>query len=124
MKKLICFVFSAVFSACGQKQAAEILSVDTFLSQVQQQHTQLIDVRTETEFAQGHIAHAQNMDVLEEQSFLKYAEKLNKNQAVYVYCRSGNRSKRASRLLQSLGFKEIFDLEGGYQNYIKFSKNK
>jgi rhodanese-related sulfurtransferase len=39
---------------------------------------------------------------------------LDKEIPIYLYCRSGGRSNKAARQLISLGFKEIYDLQGGY----------
>ncbi len=36
-----------------------------------------------------------------------------KDKKVIVYCRSGNRSTSASRFLTSIGFKEVYNLQGG-----------
>ena len=42
---------------------------------------------------------------------------LDKEKPIAVYCKSGGRSGGASKLLLELGFKEIYDLEGGILNW-------
>ncbi|OYX84506.1 MAG: rhodanese-like domain-containing protein [Flavobacteriales bacterium 32-34-25] len=74
---------------------------------------QILDVRTPEEFASGHIDNAQNIN-WQNENFVKNTEKLNKNKAVYLYCRSGKRSLKASEKLAELGFKKIYNLDGGY----------
>ena len=74
---------------------------------------QILDVRTPEEFAGGRIDNATNID-WQGENFVKSTEKLDKNKPVYVYCRSGKRSLKASEKLEELGFKKIYNLDGGY----------
>ena len=74
---------------------------------------QILDVRTPEEFTGGHIDNATNID-WQGENFVKSTEKLDKNKPVYVYCRSGKRSLKASEKLEELGFKKIYNLDGGY----------
>lgn len=77
----------------------------------------LLDVRTPREFAGGKIKNARNLDILNKTRFLAEAKKLDKDLPVYLYCRTGNRSRSASRALTELGFEEIYDLRGGIVNW-------
>lgn len=77
----------------------------------------LLDVRTDREYAQGHLEGAVNLDVFKSADFKAFCGSLNKEQPFYLYCRSGSRSKTASRILSRMGFKEIYDLEGGILNW-------
>ena len=45
--------------------------------------------------------------------FREELAKLNVNTPVYVYCRSGNRSGQAAKMMKSMGFKTVYNLEGG-----------
>jgi rhodanese-related sulfurtransferase len=78
---------------------------------------QLVDVRTPNEYKGGHIKNAVNIDFFNHSNFILSFSKLDKEQPVYLYCRSGNRSQKAARKLDSLGFKKIFDLKGGYMSW-------
>ncbi|WP_417361785.1 rhodanese-like domain-containing protein [Galbibacter sp.] len=80
----------------------------------------LIDVRTEEEYNQGHLCDALNVDFKAEDFEAKIQE-LDKSTAVYLYCKTGVRSKDAATLLQELGFENIINLEGGYTAYIEES---
>ncbi len=73
---------------------------------------QLIDVRTPQEFRAGHLPGAVNMDILQE-GVLTQFQSLDNDKTVYVYCQKGGRSARASKVLDSLGYKTV-DLLGGY----------
>ncbi|MBE5663811.1 persulfide response sulfurtransferase CstA [Staphylococcus sp. SS60] len=72
---------------------------------------QLIDVRTEEEYALGHINGSILHPVDEIESFNK-----EKNKTYYVICRSGNRSANASKYLAKQGYK-VINLDGGYKAY-------
>jgi rhodanese-related sulfurtransferase len=59
----------------------------------------LIDVRTEAEFRQGHIAGAINLDVTNILRFMSEIKKLDKSKDYIVYCRSGGRSSMAGMIM-------------------------
>jgi thioredoxin 1 len=73
---------------------------------------QLIDVRTPGEFKGGHIEGAINID-FNSSNFKQNIEKLDKETPVFVYCLSGGRSSAAVSVFESLGFKNVTELEGG-----------
>ena len=77
---------------------------------------QLIYVRTSREFSNGFIAGAKNIDYNGD-SFEKQIKKLDKNKPVLVYCAAGGRSENAAELLKEWGFKEVYDLIGGYNGW-------
>lgn len=97
-----------------QANTIVVLTVSDFSSAIQQnnQSVQLLDVRTPSEFSDGHIEGAVNMDV-NSNSFVSAIQTLDPAMPVYVYCRSGGRSARAAKIMEQEGFKTIFDLEGG-----------
>ncbi len=120
MKKTI-FLFGLTallfFTACKDKTTAQEIKVLTpqefHDSIITKKDIQLVDVRTDAEFEEGHLQDALNIDVMEA-DFNTEAEKLNLENPVYVYCRSGKRSAKAALILKDLGFKEIYDMQGGY----------
>jgi len=77
---------------------------------------QLVDVRTPNEFKMGHLNKALNINYYD-QDFSTQIGKLNKSKPIYVYCRSGVRSKYSSEILKKLGFKTIYNLKGGILNW-------
>lgn len=68
----------------------------------------LVDVRTPEEFAAGHIAGAVNIPV--QQLDRRMAELPARDRPVVVYCRSGQRSRRAAHALREAGYAEVHDL--------------
>ncbi len=94
------------------------ISVNELKLAIHNSDIQLIDVRTKKEYDNGHIANAKLIDYFSD-DFKNQLLKLNKGIPVYVYCKSGNRSGKASKILYELGFNQIFDLEGGYSNWTK-----
>ena len=78
----------------------------------------LIDVRTPAEFKEGHLPNAVNIDWLSA-DFNRAFDSISKRKKIYVYCRSGKRSKMAASRLDSLGFKRVVNLKGGYNAYEK-----
>ena len=71
----------------------------------------ILDVRTQEEFAQGHIENAINLDY--EKAEQKASEFLpDKNQLILIYCRSGRRSKIAAETLVKLGYTNIKEFGG------------
>ena len=73
----------------------------------------VLDVRTEEEVADGIIPNAIHIDIYRGQEFIEEIEGLDKDKHYYVYCRSGNRSGQACRIMEELGFENAYNLEGG-----------
>jgi rhodanese-related sulfurtransferase len=71
----------------------------------------LVDVRTAEEFNQGHIQKAINID-LNSPNFQSEVLKLDKSKTYIVFCRSGNRSLTASKIMANAGLKVINSSEG------------
>ena len=74
----------------------------------------LIDVRTPEEFASGHIEGAVNIPVEEMAGRL---DEIHGDTPIVVYCRSGNRSATAARILTEAGNASVFDM-GGIKDWI------
>lgn len=82
----------------------------------------LLDVRTPEEYQEGHLDNAVNINWFDT-DFAKQTLSLNKEKPIYVYCKLGGRSAKASKVLDSLGFKNVVDLTGGYDAF-KAAKEK
>ncbi len=124
LKSLFSILFLFTLFSCQAQTSKNIktVAVPAFAKEIKTtKNPQILDVRTPEEFAEGHIDHAENINWLGE-NFVKNTEKLDKSKPVYVYCRSGKRSQKASEKLSELGFKNIYNLEGGYVKWNEESK--
>ena len=76
----------------------------------------LVDVRSKQEYDEGHMEGA---ILLSEYDIKNKANMLlpNKNMNIIVYCSSGTRSKKAKEELQNMGYKNVYNLYNGFQNY-------
>jgi len=113
MRKLL-FFFVVIFSCQSENKSFELLSYIDFKNKIELSGVRLIDVRTPMEFSQGNINGSVNVDFKNEEEFLNYFNELDKTEPVFLYCRSGNRSKKSANKLINLGFSKIYDLEGGF----------
>lgn len=76
----------------------------------------IIDVRSPQEFKEGHIDGAISIPEYELKNRVRNEIK-NVEEPIIVYCSTGHRSKRAQEILEQMGYKEIYNLENGWQNY-------
>ena len=107
MKKLLilCMTFICILSGCGnadsvqnteQKSGYKQVSMEEGLELMEADSDYiLLDVRRDDEFEEGHIPGAINIPN-ESIGTEEIAELPDQKQTIYVYCRSGNRSKQAS----------------------------
>ena len=87
----------------GMAEAVEIMQTES--------NYVILDVRTPEEFAERHIPNAINLPN-ETIGTGEIPELPEKDQLLLVYCRSGNRSKQASRKLASLGYTNVVEFGG------------
>lgn len=84
-----------------------------FETLLKKKDAQLIDVRTPKEYTSGHIENAINIDYYANDFKSKLAE-LDRNKPVLVYCKTENRTRETAKILEELGFNEVYTLEGGF----------
>lgn len=126
LKTIIPFIAILSFASCSDAQKTTDVAVDQltgtkivraslgeFKSRMQDENVQLLDVRTDDEYKAGHIADAQQIDYFSS-DFKDQVDKLDREKAVLIYCASGNRSSKAIEVMKTMGFKEIVELQGGY----------
>ena len=70
----------------------------------------LLDVRTPQEYREGHIPGSQNVPLQQLDKVEEVTE--NKDTILYVYCRSGARSRQAVSLLQAMGYTNVHNIGG------------
>ena len=93
--------------------AFENIDVATFAQKIKElDNAVILDVRTPAEIAEaaidGHVA----INIMHPEFTQRIAE-LDKEKTYLVYCRSGNRSGKACAYMSNLGFKTLYNLDGG-----------
>lgn len=82
----------------------------------------LIDIRNQDLYEKGRIKNAIHMDIenpgFENRIKLRFVE----FDSIFVYCQNGKKSQDALVTLKDMGYKNIFYLEGGFENWIRSSK--
>ena len=89
------------------------LSAKSFLDSIQNKQNQLLDVRTQEEYDQGHIEGAFQADWNNFEQFEERTSSLDKHKPLYVYCLAGSRSAAAQKWLIKEGFETVINLRGG-----------
>ena len=72
----------------------------------------LIDVRSNQEYEEGHLNGAINISLFNIERNIVNVVK-DKNDIIILYCSSGSRSKEAKKILENLGYQEVYNLKGG-----------
>lgn len=113
MKKVIALIAAAfLLAGCSSTSSAIDLSVTEFSAKAAEPGVVTLDVRTPAEFAEGYIEGARLID-FQSGNFEQEIATLDKNATYAVYCRSGNRSGQAVRVMQDAGFTNVFNMNGG-----------
>ena len=109
----VCFLFNCKET---RSQNLNLISVEEMQELVHLEDMQLVDVRTPSEYNEGHVPNAQNIDFWGE-NFDAKIDELDKTKPIIVYCKSGGRSAKCASKLAAKGFEKIYDLEGGFSQW-------
>jgi len=113
MKKVIAVITSLLLAGCSTTTTgATNMNVSEFSKKITESGVVILDVRTPGEFAEGYIEGAQNID-FQTGNFENEIAALDKNVTYAVYCRSGNRSGQAAKIMHDAGFQDVYNLDGG-----------
>jgi len=112
------FIIPVLFfsSACNQNKNYQEVNSQQFQQLLASDNGILIDVRTESEFSNGHIANAGNLNIYAP-DFNRSLLLLPKDQPIYLYCLSGNRSATAAKILTENGYKNVYNLQYGIMEW-------
>ncbi|QGH34909.1 rhodanese-like domain-containing protein [Gracilibacillus salitolerans] len=117
---LIAFILFTVYRYFKQKKILKALTDKEFREGYRK--AQLIDVREPKEYDGGHILGARNIPLTQLKQRLT---ELRKDKPVYLYCQNGSRSMRAALILDKQGYKDLYQLQGGYKKWTgKIKKTK
>ncbi|MEY3643629.1 MAG: hypothetical protein RLZZ207_323, partial [Bacteroidota bacterium] len=104
------FAFHAEIEAQTiQKDSIQVLSLAEFEKMSSKRKSKILDVRTPEEVAEGHLANATTINFLSP-DFTSQVASLNKKGTYLLYCRSGNRTRKAADTMQKMGFKHVYML--------------
>lgn len=91
------------------------ISTAEFKEKLDQERGVIIDVRTKREYDAGHLKLTDDqLDILNG-DFQASVKSLDKNKTYYLYCRSGNRSGSAAKIMEKEGFEKVYNI-GGYED--------
>lgn len=79
----------------------------------------ILDVRTQEEVDEGVLENSNHIDIFMGQGFIDEVKKLDPEKNYYIYCRSGGRSVQACTILEQLGFKNTYNMLGGYNAWVE-----
>ena len=96
-------------NSVSEDQSSQEVNIETIKTDVSN-GALLIDVRTEEEYQAGYIEGADLFTLARLQN--GETPDVPKDNKIYVYCRSGNRSAEAASLLKSAGYSDVVDLGG------------
>ena len=113
---LLILLFSITLTACEKptddtKPTYKLITPESAKIMMEESSVIILDVRTPEEYKEGHI---EGSILIPDYEILETAEKIltDKNQTILVYCRSGNRSRKAANNLLYLGYQNVYDFGG------------
>jgi thioredoxin len=118
MKKIALLVFTTLLflTACAQNQNIKEVDSKQFHQLIAADKGILLDVRTESEFNNGHIARAGQLNYYA-LDFRRKLLLLPKDQPIYLYCNTGYRSGNAAEILAENGYTNVYNLEHGIMEW-------
>ncbi|MDZ7755133.1 rhodanese-like domain-containing protein [Rhodohalobacter sp.] len=100
-----------MFSFLSRSNGIDI-SAEEFKEKLEEERGVVIDVRSKMEYSQGHLKTSDQQIDFNAGEFHDKVDSLDKDKTYYLYCRSGNRSGQAARLMKSKGFENVFNIGG------------
>lgn len=119
VKKILYLIIVTTIAGCAP-QSPTLRSIDLNEAQAMiQKHSPdlvILDVRTPKEFADGHLTSAIHINFYAgdfQDKLLKY----DPGKTYLVYCQHGARGKKTLKLMKKLGFKNVYNLSGGFSKW-------
>jgi len=119
LKFISLLLLSLLFTSCHGQTSNAVNTIDAklFAEKLKtNENPQLLDVRTPEEYSVEHIDNAKNVN-WNEDDFVAKVNSYDKSKPIFVYCKVGGRSAQAANKLAELGFKEIYNLNGGIMKW-------
>ena len=119
LKFISLLLLSLLFTNCHGQTSNAVNTIDAklFAEKLKtNENPQLLDVRTPEEYSVEHIDNAKNVN-WNGDDFVAKVNSYDKSKPIFVYCKVGGRSAQAANKLAELGFKEIYNLNGGIMKW-------
>jgi thioredoxin len=119
IKFISLLLLSILFISCNGQTSNAVNTIDakSFAEKLKtNENPQLLDVRTPEEYSVDHIGNAKNVN-WNGDDFVAKVNSYVKSKPIFVYCKVGGRSAQAANKLAELGFKEIYNLNGGIMKW-------
>jgi phage shock protein E len=105
----------------AEAPAHKNVGVEEFEKLTKQPGNVVLDVRTPSEYRNGHLKDAVLIDFMGK-DFEEKVKALDKSKTYLVHCQVGGRSAKACAKLDKMGFTNVVNLEGGYKAWEKAGK--
>ena len=118
MKRNLFSILFTLYSLFSFAQNSKIQEVNPFEFKqlIEKPGGVLLDVRTKSEFKNGHISNSGQLNYYAF-DFRKKILLLPKDEPIYLYCNTGYRSEKAAKILVKNGYKEVYNLEHGIMDW-------
>ena len=117
MVKSFYFVIIYAFLLSCQSSVAQEIGADRLI-ELQSQGAVIVDIRTDEEYSQGHIAGVKHIDFFSS-DFSERMSEFDKDAMLVIHCASGGRSAKAVSQLKRLGFAQVHDYAGGMKDWLQ-----
>lgn len=107
---------TTVFFVSAQQPTIKNVNSTEFKKLITKKDGILLDVRTLYEFERGHLKDAYQLNYYSF-SFKENLLLLSKDKPIYVYCRTGYRSKRTTEILIKNGYTKVYNLQYGIKEW-------
>jgi rhodanese-related sulfurtransferase len=104
----------------GMSYEERSLKAENAAEAIKNEGLNVIDVRSDAEFAQEHFENAQSIPYTKPEEFVQKVKDFDKSKKYLVHCAAGavnGRSFNAAKILDSLGFEKVYNLKGGYMAF-------
>lgn len=99
------------------KNSKNMIPPQKFKELLQEGPGVIIDVRTKSEYNDGHLKKTDYNFDMSSSGFEQKVEKLDKDKNYFLYCRTGARSGQATKLMKRKGFENVYNI-GGLQSLV------
>ena len=107
-----------IFIYIFQKFSSTDMDINENIKQkIEEQPGTVIDVRTKAEHDDGHLAITDAQYDVMNGDFQAQIPKMDKDKTYYLYCRTGNRSGQAARMMKDQGFENVYNI-GGFDDLV------